>query len=31
VPFLRSAWCNALGIIPAAILTAWLGAGLLAL
>jgi uncharacterized membrane protein YdjX (TVP38/TMEM64 family) len=31
VPFLRSAWCNAIAIIPAAILTAGLGAGLLSL
>ena len=31
VPFFRSAWCNAIAIIPAAILTAGLGAGLLAL
>ena len=31
VPFVRSAWCNAIGIIPGAILTAGLGAGLLAL
>jgi uncharacterized membrane protein YdjX (TVP38/TMEM64 family) len=31
VPFIRSAWCNAIGIIPAAVLTAGVGAGLLAL
>ena len=31
VPFLRSAWCNAIGIVPAAILTAAVGAGLFAL
>ena len=31
VPFLRNAWCNAIGIVPAAILTAGAGAGLLAL
>jgi uncharacterized membrane protein YdjX (TVP38/TMEM64 family) len=31
VPFLRSAWCNAIGIVPGAILTAGVGAGLLAL
>jgi len=31
VPFLRTAWCNAIAIIPAAILTAGIGAGLLSL
>jgi uncharacterized membrane protein YdjX (TVP38/TMEM64 family) len=31
VPFLRSAWCNAIAIVPGAILTAGIGAGLLAL
>lgn len=31
VPFLRNAWCNAIGIVPASILTAGAGAGLLAL